>query len=242
MSSDLAVPTTISSAIAAATAIALGARAVRVWVDDPTARVLTAGGSFGVTSDEEAALLDATTIPYGTGIPGRIASSRTPEFIRDAHDDPRWVNRRFIERLRLHGYAGLPLIADDGAPVGVLSVMFGSARMFGADDRRKAFDLARVAANAVRTERAHEAERRRAVRAALARAVNTMAHEINNPLTVIVGHLALLADLADPAVAKRVAPARRAAARIGDFVQRVQRAWSPPAGVVDDRVPPTLEI
>lgn len=228
--------------MAEATAIALGAKAVRVWVDDPAARMLTAAGSFGVAAGEEAALLDATTIPYGIGIPGRIAVARAAEFITDAHDDPRWVNRRFIERLDLHGYAGLPLIATDGVPVGVLSVMFSSAVSFGADERGKALAFARTAAAAVRVEQAHEGARRAAVRAALSRAVNTLAHEINNPLTVIVGHLALLSELDDPAVAKRVAPARRAANRIADVMGRVRETWAAHAASADDRLPRTFDI
>jgi signal transduction histidine kinase/DNA-binding NarL/FixJ family response regulator len=116
-------------AIAEATVNLLGARVARVWRNDATARTLTACGSFGVDPETTVELLEATVIAHGSGVPGHVLHARTPLYISDASDDPRWVNRRFIREVGVHGYAGLPLMVGDHL-WGVLSVMFRDVRDF----------------------------------------------------------------------------------------------------------------
>jgi GAF domain-containing protein len=215
-------PDAAYGAISEVAARSLGATVARVWVNDPDAGVLRAAGSFGVQADVEAELLDVRTLRHGAGLPGRVLGTRTPEFIRDAHDDPRWLNGRYIRALDLHAYAGLPLISG-GVVTGVLSLMFAGPREFSAQERALAGTLADATAVTVRMDRLHEQRRRGDVQDAVARLANTLGHELNNPLTVVIGHLALLEGMADSETIRRVERARNAAGRLADVVHRLQR-------------------
>lgn len=212
----------VYGAISEVAARSLGAKVARVWVDEPDAGVLRAAGSFGVQAEVEAELLDVRTLRYGAGLPGRVLSTRTPEFIHDAHDDPRWLNGRYIRALDLHAYAGLPLISG-GVVTGVLSLMFASPREFSAEERVLAGTLADATAVTVRMGQLHEQRRRADVQDAVARLANALGHELNNPLTVVIGHLALLEGMADSGTIRRVERARIAADRLADLVRRLQR-------------------
>jgi GAF domain-containing protein len=215
-------PAAIYTAIAEVAVRRLGATVARVWVNDPAAGALRAAGSFGVHRDIEAALLDAVTVPHGAGIPGRVAVARAPEFIVDAHDDPRWLNARFIRALGLHAYAGLPLIAG-GTVTGVLSILFERPRMFTENDRALAAWLADSVAITVRVAQLYEERRRADLQSAVMSLANSVAHELNSPLTVVIGHLALLDGQGDPEVLRRVEGAQAAAGRLAEVVRRLQR-------------------
>lgn len=215
-------PGSVYRAISEVAARSLGAKVARVWVNDPAARLLRAAGSFGVHPELEAGLLDVCTLEYGAGLPGRVLTTRTPEFIDDAHDDPRWLNGRYIRALDLHAYAGLPLISGD-AVAGVLSLMFSTPREFSAEERVAAGALADATAVTVRMSRLHEERRRADVQDAVTRLANTLGHELNNPLTVVIGHLALLGGIVDPEAVRRVERAKVAADRLVDVVRRLQR-------------------
>jgi len=206
-------PATAHRAISEVAAHSLGAKVARLWVSDPAAGVLRASGSFGVPSDLEAALLDVKTLPYGAGIPGRIFNGLAAEFITDAHDDPRWENGRYIRALGLRAYAGLPLIVGNAA-VGVLSLLFSTPREFTEQEQVLARALADAGAIAVGMGPW--------VEDTLTRLANTLAHELNNPLTVVMGHLILLEGLSDREAAARAARARTAADRIVEVVRRLR--------------------
>ena len=215
-------PTEIYGAISEAAGCLLGAKIARVWLNEPGAGILRAVGSFGVPRDIEAALLDTVTVPHGAGIPGRVAVARAPEFIADAQDDTRWINARFIQALDIHAYAGLPLLADD-TTVGVLSILFGSPRAFSEDDMALASWLADYAAITVRLAQAYDERRRAETQRAVIALANSVAHEINGPLTVVIGRLALVEGRGDPEVVKDVQRARAAAERLTEIVHRLQR-------------------
>ena len=208
-------PRALHGAIAEAAVVALQARLARVWLDDPQARVLRAVGSFGVEPAVESVLLDTVVLPYGAGVPGRIFESGTPEFTRDAHDDVRWVNARFIRELDLHAYAGLPLVVHDRC-VGVLSVLFDAPRTFTDDEQVLACALADVAAIVVQIGQLHEERLRSETLRAVTGLGNAAAHELNSPLTTLVGHLQFLAR----DTAGQHAPAQRLA-RIGVAVDQI---------------------
>jgi hypothetical protein len=208
-------PDAAYGAISEVAARSLGATVARVWVNDPDAGVLRAAGSFGVQADVEAELLDVRTLRHGAGLPGRVLGTRTPEFIRDAHDDPRWLNGRYIRALDLHAYAGLPLISG-GVVTGVLSLMFAGPREFSAQERALAGTLADATAVTVRMDRLHEQRRRGDVQDAVARLANTLGHELNNPphgrhrpSRPARGHGRLRDDQAGRAREERRRPARR---------------------------------
>src|SRR5207245_9902233 len=73
-------------------------------------------------------------IPYGEGLTGRIAESRTPDYILDIGNDPQLRNRRLSTVAGLRGFAGLPLIADEQT-VGVLAIFFREPRSFTPEER-----------------------------------------------------------------------------------------------------------
>jgi GAF domain-containing protein len=209
-------------AIAQAAVTTLGARVSRVWVNDPGARILAAAGSFGVNPDTERDLLDAVSVPHGTGVPGQIAISRTAEFIADAHEDPRWLNRRYVQQLGLRGYAGLPLIAGEHV-VGVLSILFDHRREFSDADRAVASMLADYSAITLRIVQLGEDRRRADSLDAVTRVARALSHELNNPLAVVLVQVALLSrELSDrPRATERLERIKEAAGRLAVAVRRM---------------------
>ena len=156
------------NAIAEGAVSLLGARIARVWVADPEAQLLRALGRYGIDPERDRCLLDASVLPYGGGIPGRIFIEGRPEYIADSDDDPRWVNARLIKELDVHGYAGVPLIAG-GRVLGVLSILFGEPKTFTDEDKELMTLLAGHAAIAINNGRLYDdAERRRREAEALA--------------------------------------------------------------------------
>lgn len=235
-------PAKVYTSIAEVAVRSLGAKVARVWINDSGAGVLRAAGSFGVQPEVETALLDATVLPHGQGVPGRVLGSRAAEFIEDAHDDPDWKNGRFIRELGLHGYAGLPLIAGDTV-TGVLSVLFDRPRPFTKDDRSLAGWLADCVAIAVRVAQLYDERRRSDMQGAVISLANSVAHELNSPLTVVIGHLALVGDHTDPETASRIERAQAAAGRLAEIVRRLQQITRlEMLSHASSDLPPTLDI
>ena len=172
----------VFDAIAEAAVGLRGARVARVWVADPEAQVLRTRGRCGIDPEGERRLLDASVLPYGGGIPGRIFVAGRPEYIADSHDDPRWANPRFIKELGVHGYAGLPLITG-GRVLGVLSILFGEPKTFTDEDKEIMSLLAGHGAIAISNARLYEdVEHRRREAEALAE----LASDINATLDLNV--------------------------------------------------------
>ena len=121
-------------AVAMAATTLLGAKMARVWVADPEARVLRALGSFGIDTKIEQLQIEFPAIGYGQGLVGRILESRTPEYVLDIQQDPRWLNQRLFKETEVHAFAGIPLVAGNRV-VGVLSVLFGERRRFTPEEK-----------------------------------------------------------------------------------------------------------
>ncbi len=172
------------NAIAEGAVSLLGARIARVWVADPEAQLLRALGRHGIDPERDRGLLDASVLPYGGGIPGRIFIEGRPEYIADSHDDPRWVNTRLIKEFDIHGYAGIPLIAG-GRVLGVLSILFGEPKTFTNQDKELMTLLAGHAATAINNGRLYDdAERRRHEAEALAELARDVSESLD--LTTIL--------------------------------------------------------
>ena len=139
----------VCQAVAKAATTLLGAATTRVAIADPVARVLRTEGGFGLDPEVEQIVTEIQVIPYGEGLSGSIAVSRTPEYVQDIGSDARLRNRRLATVARLRGFAGLPLIADDQI-VGVLAMFFHEKRSFTAEERELMALLADQAAIAVR--------------------------------------------------------------------------------------------
>jgi GAF domain-containing protein len=97
----------------------LDASLVRLWLFDPAPARLQIAASGGADADAAGAV---DQLAPGDGIAGRVFLSRHPEFLADAPQDPRLLDRAMIQRLGLHGFAAVPLILEDDV-AGVLVVL-----------------------------------------------------------------------------------------------------------------------
>jgi signal transduction histidine kinase/ActR/RegA family two-component response regulator len=222
----------------------LAARAGQVWVDDPHTLMLRVQGS--VTDDAElAAQLDTITVlPYDGELTGAVFTTRTPVFVADLREDGRFLNRAAVESGRVRAYLGIPLVAGEGAVVGVLSLLFGQRDEFTDEEKEVVRLLADQAAIAiVQAQLYAEAERgrRRAeemtenlersqgqlVKTERLRALGEMAagvaHDFNNLLSVILGRTELmLRRTGDSGLVRDLEAVRRAAQDGADTVRRIQ--------------------
>src|SRR6266567_2664086 len=146
----------VCQAVARAATTLLGAASTRVSVADPVARGLRTEGGFSFDPQVEQIVTEVPVIPYGEGLTGRIAESRTPDYILDIGNDPKLRNRRLSTVAGLRGFAGLPLIADEQT-VGVLAIFFREPRSFTSEERELIALLADQAAIAIRNARMREA-------------------------------------------------------------------------------------
>src|SRR5439155_989330 len=146
----------VCQAVARAATTLLGAASTRVSVADPVARVLRTEGGFSFDPEVEQIVTEVPVIPYGEGLTGRIAESRTPDYILDISNDPQLRNRRLSTVAGLRGFAGLPLVADEQT-VGVLAIFFCETRYFTPEERELIALLADQAAIAIRNARMREA-------------------------------------------------------------------------------------
>ena len=116
----------------AATAL-LGARVARLWVDAPSEGVLRPQATSGLAPGEEL-LVEVEDVPYGKGVAGCVFESGRAEYVRDAQEDPRFLNRRLSVTLGLHGCAVIPLMTG-GQGAGVLSLLYTSPRVFSPEEK-----------------------------------------------------------------------------------------------------------
>lgn len=166
-------------AIARAATLLLGATTTRVWVDDAVGQVLQTRGSFGIDPNVEEVMTDFPVIPYGQGLVGRIFLGRTPEYLLDIGEDPRWLNKRLATEVGLHGFAGVPLIAGD-VSLGVLSILFKDRRRFTDEEKEYMRLLADQAAIALENLRLYaEGVRRRREAEELARVARMLTESLD---------------------------------------------------------------
>jgi GAF domain-containing protein len=236
-------PDVLYSAIAKNAVTALDAKVAHVWINDATARKLVAAGSFGA-AETELALLSDVSIRHGTGIAGHIVVNGVAEFIEDAHDDPRRLNVRYLSEMNLHAYAGVPLVTDR-LVVGVLSILFTVPRAFTEKERLLAGALADYAAITVRIAQLSNEQRRVAALDAVVRLANAAAHELNNPLAVVIGHLGMLErQLNDrPDAIDRIERIASAADRLRETIQQLARITRLESfDHTNSHLPPMLDI
>ncbi len=139
----------VCRAVAESAVTLLGAKLARVWVDDPQSRVLQIEHSSGLDPGVERTMSRVVTLPYGSGLAGRVFVSRTPEYLLDVQEDPRWLDQGLAREARLHAYAGIPLVTG-ARVVGVLGILYGTRRQFTLEDKELLNLLADHAAIAIR--------------------------------------------------------------------------------------------
>ena len=139
----------VCRAVAESAVTLLGAKLARVWMDDPQNRVLRIEHSSGLDAGVERMMSRVVTLPYGSGLAGRVFGSRTPEYLVDVQEDPRWLDKDLAREAELHAYAGIPLVTGDRV-AGVLGILWGRRRQFTVEDRELMNLLADHAAIAIR--------------------------------------------------------------------------------------------
>src|SRR5438552_3283667 len=234
----------VFGAVAEAAVRLLTARASQVWVNDPASGMLRIEGTVSVDPVLGEHLARFKAISHGDGLTGSVFATRQPLFVRDLRAEPRFLNQAIVAEGHVSAYAGIPLVAAEGAAMGVLSLLFGERGDFADEEKELVRLLADQAAIAiVQAQLYGEAERRRRqaeemaenlersqgqlVKTERLRALGEMAagvaHDFNNLLSVILGRAELmLRRVREPGMVRDLEAVRRAAQDGADTVRRIQ--------------------
>jgi GAF domain-containing protein len=149
-------------------------------------------------------------IKSGEGAVGWVFANGEPLYIPDVQNDSRWSNVPSSHNEGLVSFLGVPLKVEE-RPIGVLMVSTRQSRLFSDEEINFFYTLASHAAVVIENSRLYDQtrtqlEQLRATqdrlieterRAAIGELVAGLAHEINNPLTAIMGHSQLLQEAMD---------------------------------------------
>jgi GAF domain-containing protein len=196
-----------------------GAPSVVFYVADAVKRVLEVGA---FSNEEVAQDFPIRVLPFGRGAVGWIATHRQVLEVADVLADDRFLARDWWVRHGLRSFYGAPVVLD-GALVAVLALAGREPFRFGPDDQELLENFSRQAGLAIRNAELFTAERRSEALRAVATLANAAAHEINNPLTVILGRIELLMPQAAPDVREKLEIALASAHGIRKIVERMMR-------------------
>ena len=177
----------------------LNASVARVWTLDESGEVLELQASAGMDEDVHGS---QSRLPVAAHPIGRIARDGVPKVVHLDPDDPSFGEAEWIERGKMVGFAGYPLLLD-GRPLGVVGVYSPDPPL--AQDALRALataaDAMALGVNRKRAEEqlvrakglAEEASRTKSLFLA------NMSHELRTPLNAILGYSEMLQEEAQDA-------------------------------------------
>jgi len=224
--------------IARAAARLSGAPGVVFYVADPVKRTLEARAF----SDEEAARdFPIRVLPFGRGGAGWVALNQQVLAVPDVLGDTRFLAHDWWARHGLRSFYGMPVVLN-GVLVAVLALTGREPFRFGPDDQDLLDNFCRQAGLAIRNAELFQAQGRAEALRAVTQLANAAAHEINNPLTVVLGRLELLQPDAGPELRQKLEVALNAARRIRTIITRMMRITRLETLDLPDHLRPTLDI
>lgn len=181
--------------------------AVWIMLYNPVQRLLEMVAARGLSDQIP---LNALVLRPGQGILGEVFQKEQPLFVPDLREDPRLVYRDEVERSGITSLIGIPLMVK-GKAIGVLSlfspksveggridderlgflttvasqvaIAIDNAKLY-QDLEQKMIELKRLQGQLIQTEKL----------SAIGELVSGVAHEINNPLTSVIGFTQLLLE------------------------------------------------
>jgi K+-sensing histidine kinase KdpD len=178
------------------TTVAMGVEVCSFYLADHERTRLTLAATNGLDRTQ----VGKVSLPWGTGITGRVAATRTPIAVVDVTVDDRfsWVRGFDIEGLT--AMLSVPLVWHDDV-VGVLNVQTREKRQFAAGEIEFLQTIAALLAGIVEKGRlTAEVEARlaqlTALDAARAELLSVVTHELRTPLSVVRAYVDLLGEAA----------------------------------------------
>lgn len=154
--------------------------------------------------------LDCVEAPISDSICASVVETKKTMVIKDASQDSRFKNYWIVENEpHVRFYAGAPLITPDGHAIGALCIFDDQVRNISSFEVEALEALSRQVVNQLELRKAsinfkdahekiHEQEMQlihNAKLASIGEMATSIAHEINNPLTIINGNVGLLRRL-----------------------------------------------
>ena len=175
----------------------LGASVARVWTLDATGEILELQASAGMDTQVDGS---QSRLPVAAHPIGRIAHDAAPKVVQLNPDDPSFGEADWIERGKMVGFAGYPLLLGSRT-VGVVGVYSPEPPL--AKDALKALataaDAMALGVNRKRVERDLERAKEGAEEASRTKSLflANMSHELRTPLNAILGYSEMLQEEAE---------------------------------------------
>ena len=168
--------------------------------------------------------IDGVAIGPDVGSCGTAAYLGEPAVAAKIQSDPRWAEYRDLAlRHGLQACWSTPIASAAGGILGTFALYYREPREPGVWELHLIEAATRLARTAIEADRVDDAVRETAALRAVTHLANAAAHEINNPLTTVIGRLEMLGEQLPPAssLLDLVAKARAATDRIRDAVARM---------------------